>query len=360
MRTRFHSLSVDRSPVVFTQLEAITPKTGQPGFYPGVLIIQKGPAKGHFAIKEEDGRVVNCDWDNPEHLAAKKYPIMMGDDMLNDVVRCGTENENTKAKLDHGETVRDIVGGYSNFSRDGDQVRADLTLMDSSIHREYVEELFAKFAKKVGNSIDFNYRYEIQGEVAVARCNKLNSVDIVDAPAATNSLFNENPNTPPPQHMPLSKEDLDAIGNALESRFSKLETGIKTRLGEIETRLEKGPWNEPPDGKKMEEGDDDKDKKKDKKDDDDKKDAMSEGKIEKAVLSAVRQIFPKAVVENLASLGQGNGAAKDEYAEKVALCEAAGLKGTQVVRHIAAKFPEIYNAKFGDGGGQKGGASTKL
>lgn len=351
MATRFHALIEERSPLVFAQFEAV-PDISRPGFYGNVLIIQKGPAKGHFAVKD-GGRVVNYDPEDPSHAELPKYQIVIGDATLDDVARCGAEAQSTKCKLDHGATVRDIVGNYSTFRREGDQVRADLTLMKSTPHREYVEELFSDFAKKVGNSIDFDYRYEIQGDVAVARCVKLNSVDIVDAPAATNSLFHEP--IIPPTTMPLSKEDLDAItgvvNSAVESRFTVLQTGIDTRLGKIETTVTK-----------LQEGDDDEDeeKKKKKKEDDDAKTAMSAGVIEKAVLSAVQKVLPKATLDNLASLAASTGGVKDEYAEKVALCEAAGMKPSTITRYIASKWPAVYTSKFGNGGGQKGSAKTTL
>lgn len=350
--TKFHTLTDARNPVVFTRLEALTPAPGQPGFYPGVLIIEKGPAKGHYAVQDGD-RVVNFNSDNPDHAQLQKYPIIIGDAALDDVTRCGVEAENTKCKLDHGSTVRDIVGVYSSFRREGDQVRADLTLMVSSQYREYVEELFAKFSKKVGNSIDFDSSYEIQGNVAVSRCVKLYSVDIVDAPAATSSLFNEQINLPQ-TNMPLSKEDLEAITGvvttAVETRFSALEKGINTRFDKIETTVTK-----------LEEGDDEDDaeKKKKKKDEEDSgKEAMSEARIQKAVLAGIREVLPKATLDNLTSLAAKRDDTKDEYAEKVQLCEAAGLKGTQITRHIAAKYPTIYNTKFGNGGGQKGSAKS--
>lgn len=351
MTTRFHSLDIARSPVVFALFEA-KPSAPNSGFYAGVLITQKGPAKGHYAVKD-GGRVVNFDAKNPAHAELQKYPIVIGDETLDDVARCGAEEGTTKCKLDHGATIKDIVGSYSSFKRSGDQVRADLTLMNSSSQRSFVEELFANFSKKVGNSIDFDYRYEIQGSVAVARCVKLNSVDIVDAPAATNSLFNENPN-PTPTQLTMTKEELEqltgvingAVNTAIETRFKALETGINTRLGKIETTVTK-----------LEEGADDDKKDKEKKNDDDKS-AMSAANIQKAVLSSIREIFPKATVDNLNSLAAGGGANKDEYADKHAAAMSLGMTGPQATKFMATKHPALYTAKFGNGGGQKGSAAT--
>lgn len=352
--SRFHSLTDGRVAISFSHFEA-KPDAAHPGSYAGVLIIQKGVAKGHYAVKD-GARLVNFDAANPDHAELRKYQIVIGDDTLDDVVRCGAEAESTKCKLDHGATIKDIVGDYATFRRDGDQVRADLTLMASTQHRAFVEELFAKFSKKVGNSIDFDYRYEIQGEVAVARCVKLNSVDIVDAPAATNSLFTENPNPTPPSNMALSKEDLDAItgtvNTAVDARFSKLEKDINTRFDEVKTKMEDG---DDADEKKKK---DDEEKKK--KDDADGGEKMSAGAINKAVLSAVREIFPKATVDNLNSLAAGTNTPKDEYAEKYAAALALGMSAVQATKFMANKHPGLYNAKFGNGGGGKGSAKTTL
>ncbi len=346
MATRFHALIADLSPLVFTHFEA-KPEAGQPGCYAGVLVIQKGVAKGHFAVKEEGGRIVNFDPNNAEHAELRRYQIVIAEETLDDVARCGFES--IKCKLDHGGTVKDIVGAYSAFRREGDQVRADLALMDSTPHRAYVMELFADFAKKVGNSIDFDYRYDLKGDVAVARCVKLNSVDIVDAPAATNSLFHE-PTNPPEKYTMLTAEDLAAItgvvNTAVENRFGVLQTGIETRLGKIETTVTK-----------LEEGDgDDEDEKKKKakeKEEADGKEAMSAGAIQKAVMAGIQAVLPKAALSSLGTAGQQPAASKDEYADKLALCEAAGIKGSAAIRHIAAKFPAIYNAKFGGGSAAK-------
>lgn len=347
MKTNFNSLTADHERISFARFEAV-PSQGKPGFYPGVLIIQKGPAKGHFAV-EEDGRLINCDWENPAHLEAKKYQIIIGDITLDDVAKCGAEEGNTKAKLDHGSTVKDVVGDYSTFRREGDQVRADLTLMVSSTYREYVEELFAKFARKVGNSIDFDYRYDKQGELAVARCIKLNSVDIVDAPAATNSLFNENtPNQIP--RMALTKEEITELRSMFKEEIKvssdALETKFNAKFEEVKTKMEEG-------------GEDDEEKKKKKDKEDDDKTEMSAGRIEKAVLAAVRQVLPKTTVDNINSLASRKDAtgASEEYDEKHAALMTGGMSATHATRFMAAKHKNLFNAKYG---GAPAATSAKL
>lgn len=321
------------SPLVFTRFEA-KPVADKPGHYPGVLVIEKGPAKGHFAVKEGD-RVVNYDRANPDHAKLERFQIVIGDATLDDVVTCGLEAESTKCKLDHGATVRDIVGDYASFRRDGDQVRADLTLMDSTPHRGYIIELFKKFSKKVGNSIDFDYSYEIEGNVAIARCRKLNSVDLVDAPAATKSLFNENPTTPTKSM--LSTEDLAAIGTLIDTKLSTVKVEIDTKLSTISARFEDG------DGKK----DEDKDKKDEKKEelaeDKEKEEAKMSAIASKAALAAVNAAFPPAQREHFAKLSATEGKSKFEQLVDAAIAAGAPNRGIAVQR-VARDHSETYNA----------------
>lgn len=345
MQTRFIAL-LDTSSLNFTRFQALDP-SGKVGYYPGVLIIEKGSAKGHFAVREASGRVANFDASNPEHAKLQKYPIVIGDITLDDVVRCGNAEAKAKCKLDHGSTVRDIVGSYGTFSREGDKVRANLTLLDSSPHKKYVEEIIATLSEKIGNSIDFDYFYDIQGENAVARCVKLNSVDIVDAPAATNSLFEEP--TKLNQHMPLSPEDIAAIGTVVKkevtAQMGEVKSEFATRFDEIKTKMEEG-------------ADEDAEKKK-KKEDEADSDTKLAALVSKAALSAVQSVLPKATLDNLVSLNAQLGV-KDPFTEKLDLCVAAGMSTAGATAHIARKFPEIYNTKFGNGGGQKGSAKATL
>jgi len=235
---KFHTLEKQQTPICFTQFNAV-PNATEPGCYSNVLVIQKGIAKGHYAVVC-NGSVEHYDPANELHTSLQKYQIVIGDDTLDDVVRCGMEADTVKCKLDHGATVRDIVGNYAGFMRSGEQVRAKLSLMKNSPHRGYVEELFSDFANKVGNSIDFQHAYVIKDNVAVARCVKLNSVDIVDAPAATNSLFNEqeNPNQPNTiVHLPMRiappPEVLENLPSAAEYAASPIAAASDASAGTL-------------------------------------------------------------------------------------------------------------------------------
>jgi hypothetical protein len=334
----------------FARFEAGSEKANE-GFFPGVLVIENGPAKGHFAVKLDSGRVVEYDSSNPEHAKLQKYPIYIADATLDDVVRCGNAAEVTKCKLDHGSTVKDIVGNYARFRRDGEQVRADLSVMDSTPHRPYVLELVAKMAKKIGNSIDFDYDYEIVGGRAVARCVNLNSVDIVDSPAATNSLFHQN-NNPSQLDMPLSTEDLAAIGGIISkevsSQLSTVKTDFNNRFEEMKTKME-------------EYSPDKEEKKEEKKEESATDDAKLASLVKSSTLAAVREVLPKAVLANLESLGNRQDEKKEgDYDSKHAAFMATGLTSGEATRLMARKHPALYTAKFGAGEGGKGSASTGM
>jgi len=317
------------TPLTFTRFQVGKADESKPGYYPGVLVIEKGLAKGHFAVKD-GSRVVNYNPGNPEHAKLQRYQIVIGDATLDDVVTCGLESESTKCKLDHGATVRDIVGDYSAFRREGDQVRADLNLMTSTPHRDYIVELFKKFSKKVGNSIDFDYSYEITGDVAIARCQKLNSVDLVDAPAATKSLFTENPN-PQNTHMPLDAKDLEAIGNLVDTKLTAHKEEITGQLSAISKRFEEG------DAK-----DEEKDAKDEKKDEEADAAKMSEI-ASKAALAAVDAAFPKAQREQFAKIGGGDGKSKFEQLVDAQMAAGATSRGVAINR-VARDHRAEYNA----------------
>lgn len=326
------------TPLCFTRFQALPGDAAKPGYYPGVLVIQKGPAKGHYAV-QDGNRVVNYDPSNEGHAKLQKYQITIGDETLDDVVKCGQENESTKCKLDHGSTVRDIVGDYSSFRRDGDSVRADLTLDARLEANQHAIALVDKFANKIGNSIDFDYSYEINGDVAIARCRKLNSVDIVDAPAATKSLFNSNNLT---THMPLDAIDLKTIGDIFDAKLETKFTALETKFTKLEKKLEEGD----------EETDEEKKKRKEKEDADKDKGEMSEKKlseiVEKASLAAVEKMFPKANREQFARI-TGDGETPMQALVKTYLAAGAPSQGIALQR-IAKDHPTVYNAHMKSGG----------
>ena len=328
---------------IFTRFEAL-PSTAA-GYYPGVLIIEVGPAKGHYAVREENGRVANFNATNPAHNGLQKYPIHITEETLNDVVRCGNEDENAKCKLDHGSTVQDIVGSYTAFRRDGDKVRADLTLDSDLSGYKQANKLIQKFSKKIGNSIDFDYVYEISGDKAIARCIKLNSVDIVDTPAATKAFFSQKPSQSV-QYTMLTPEDTATITNAITTAVQASEQRLQTNFSAAVDKAVKSRFEE-------EKKEDDEDEKKKKKDDDDKKDKEQMASlVATATLSAVKSLFPTMKVENLsgAAAVPAPVVTENAYVAKFKAAKELGLTDAGAIKHIAEHFPAIYNAQLASGG----------
>lgn len=314
----------------FTRFEA-RPEGRKPGYYPGVLIIEKGPAKGHFAVQLGDGRAVSYDPTNPAHEDLPKYPVVVDDATLDDVVRCGMEAEGIKCKLDHGSSVRDLVGEYTSFRRDGDQVRADLQLLENSPHRAYAEEIIEKMSKKIGNSIDFDYIYGISGGKAVARCVKLNSVDIVDTPAATNSLFAKQQTN---DTMPLTPEDKKEIAALFAEKLSEVETKFTSQFQELKTKFEEV--------KEELEEDEEEEKKEELEDDEEKKAEELAAKVSKQVLAAVKNALPKAALNS--TNNEQNKMSDDSFEGKLQQLKSLGFSEPQAIAHIARKYPAAYNA----------------
>jgi len=250
-----------------------------------VLVISEGPAKGHFCV-EQNGKLRPFNPDDASHEKLEKIPIYITAQTLAEVAQSGNSRSEVKAKLDHGETVRDTFGGYSNFRVEGTNVYADLKFLEGTPHRSFVEGIASRFADEFGNSIDFQSAYTMGKDatgkkIAIANCLRLGSIDLVDSPAATNSLFEEIES--PPESMPLSPEDLTAIGDMINKAVATA-TGSST----IEERLAK--LEAPP----AEKSDEDKKKEEDakKKDDESAQEKMN-ALIEKAALKVANDTFTK-------------------------------------------------------------------
>jgi hypothetical protein len=200
--------------------------------------------------------------------------------------------------------------------------------MQSSPHKNYVEELFEKMSNSVGNSIDFAPRYELVNGKAIARCQVLNSVDIVDSPAATKSLFEEKPE--PSQYMALSPEDFDKIAEIVKAQVAACMEAAKPQEAPQELAEEAKPEEKPEEAPKEEMACED-----------EKMSAL----VEKATLSAVQKLFPKAALTNL----NAAPAVVDEYSEKLNACLSAGMSEAHAILHIARKFPKVHNQKFSQG-----------
>lgn len=316
----------------------------------GVLVISEGPAKGHFCV-EQNGKLRPYNPDDASHEKLEKIPVFITAKTLQDVAQSGNSRSEVKAKLDHGETVRDCFGGYSNFRVDGDSVYADLKFLEGTPHRSFVEGIASRFADEFGNSIDFQSSYSLGQDssghkIAIANCLRLGSIDLVDSPAATNSLFEEQDTTLPSDSMSLSPEDLATIGDMITKAVAAAAKADETQdAATIEERLSKLEAAAAPENKedpaKMS---DDPEKKKE----DEGK--VDEGKLaalaEKAALSAIHKEFTKLSVGFVKTTdGAKTTPAEDGEAFITAQLAAKCPNRATAIRRMAQDNPELY-AKF--------------
>lgn len=142
------------------------------GVVSGVSVITIGEARGHYKM-DDNGNVV---------------PMLVDSTTLQQVKACAEQYDGgLKVKLDHGSGAGDIIGVLKSFRIDGDKLRADLHLLETSPHRAYVLELAATMPDSVGLSIVFSGESEFRDGGAFARCTELYSCDLVDEPAANPS-----------------------------------------------------------------------------------------------------------------------------------------------------------------------------
>jgi hypothetical protein len=312
----------------------------------GVLVITEGPAKGHFCV-EVNGKLRPYNPDDSSHEKLEKIPVFITAQTLRQVAESGNSRSEVKAKLDHGETVRDTFGGYSNFRVDGTSVYADLKFLEGTPHRSFVEGIASRFADEFGNSIDFQSSYSLGQDstgkkIAIANCLRLGSIDLVDSPAATNSLFEEQDSPLPSDSMPLSPEDLATIGDmitkavadatsadkqqdaaTIEERLAKLEAAGAPEKKEEPTKMEGAP---------------------EKKDEEAPADEKLSAMIEKASLKVAQEQFMKLSTGFVKTKDGDGSKIADEFEAAVQAQLSSGCKSRGLALHrIAQDNPKLYN-----------------
>jgi hypothetical protein len=184
------------------------------GLIRGISVITVGPVSGHeFYADAETLKTVLA--------AAKEY-------------------NGLKVKLNHGSDVGSIVGYLDGFRIDGEQLRADFHLLQSSEHSNYVLELASTVPEQVGMSIAFSFESEeVDGlPYPAVRCIEIYSCDLVDSPAANKGgLFSKKmseeakkPETPP------AANDKTEEAPSLDSRMAALEaalTAVTAKLADL-------------------------------------------------------------------------------------------------------------------------------
>jgi hypothetical protein len=171
----------------------------------GVAVITKGPALGH-GMSVDDTTLAGV------------------------VAQANTYEGGMKVKLDHTDSAGAIVGYLRNFRIEGDAVRADLTLLKSSPHRDYVLEIASTIPDTFGLSISFSGADEKIGDHVFARCTEIYSADIVSEPAANPSGLFQAGDTQPTSPLQMTPEEIQAAIAAalapLTEKIAALEAAI--------------------------------------------------------------------------------------------------------------------------------------
>jgi len=131
--------------------------------------------------------------------------------------------------------------------------------------------------------------------------------------------------------MPLSTEDLSAIGSLIDTKLTAHKSDMETKLSAISKKLEEGDGIDP---KKDEEAD--------KKKEEESKAAMAEI-ASKAALAAVDAAFPKAQRETFAKLSNPDGKSKFDQLVDAQMAVGAPSRGVAVLR-VARDHKAEYNA----------------
>lgn len=335
----------------FTRLEAQS-EAADNGFK-RMLIISEGVAKGHFCV-EVNGKLRAFNPDDPDHEKLDKLPMFISAQTLQQVADSGNSRSGVKAKLDqrgdHAGGVTDTFGDYSNFRVEGGNVYADLTFLPSTPHRPFVEGIVTRLSGEFGNSIDFKRSFypgkDASGQkIAIANCLQLASVDLVDSPAATNSLLEEIDS--PTEYMALSPEDLSAIGEMITKAITASQSADKQqdaasmadRLSKLEAAA--APSAEKSDEKKKKD-EDAKEKDEDAKEKDEE--AKLSARIEKAAMKIANEQFTK-LSKGFVKLKDGEGPSVTEDAESFITTQlSSGCPNrATAIKRLAKDKPELYS-----------------
>ena len=116
---------------------------------------------------------------------ARGHDMYVDMQTLREVKACAEEYKGgVKVNLNHGADIEGIVGYADNFRIVGEKLLADINLLKSSPHREYVYEISEKLPDAFGVSIEFaGPLREIDGK-RFASCEELFAAAIVQTPAA--------------------------------------------------------------------------------------------------------------------------------------------------------------------------------
>lgn len=174
---------------------------------------------------------------------AKGHGLQIDDTTLAQVQACAQGYQGgLKVKMEHKGGAGDIVGYLTNFRREGAQLLADLNLLKSSPHREYILEIAATIPDTFGLSISFSGPVEVKDNIRLARCVEIYSADLVAEPAANPAGLFEIPSgngaqapAPQPNQNQNVNMDENKIKEIVECAVKAAVESLSARLSKLET-----------------------------------------------------------------------------------------------------------------------------
>ncbi len=142
-------------------------------------------ALGKFVFIDSKGQVTR-----DEKLAVKKLPVFTDSKTLETLMLAAkSARSRVKTREDHDDSIGARAGFANAFKRvsdtSGDRVIADIHVFEEYRNRGVFLETADKTPDEIGLSIDFLPSFEIDGDRALMRIEKLTAVDIVDEGAIT-------------------------------------------------------------------------------------------------------------------------------------------------------------------------------
>ena len=323
------------------------------GIIPNIQIARIGEASGHMVVQNGDGFEAYNPSKHPEEAATQ---VTITQETLESLVTCA--GERVKCLMNHSDDINEVAGVFKNFRVDGETTRADLYLLKSSKHHNYLLELSSECPEGFGVSVNMHATYgELDlnnpNKTVACICKKLVSCDLVTEPAATDGLFQVgeyNHNTPNKMEdndenkKPTGDEDIATI--AASAVKTAMEEGLKpltesmTALSERMSKLE-DPEKEAP------EKEDDEPTEDEKLEAEKAKEKESEEKMSAVIASTVGAVMTKLGVKAplKASVQNADDTTKLTFSEHVNhVAKTDGISNMEATKIVMGKFPDKHKS----------------
>jgi len=172
-------------------------------------------------------------------VIARGHDLEVDDKTLKQIQNCAEEKNQVPVKVNHKSGAEAVCGYLTNFTIDGDKLKADWHLLHTHPQKDTILEVAERMPGGVGLSASF--LPPAKGEKAAsgkkaARCEELISVDYVTLPAANpGGMFSQGPNplsvdstkNTNPQPMNITPDIQAAIDAAVQAATAPLTEQIQ-------------------------------------------------------------------------------------------------------------------------------------